>query len=93
MRAELIPQHWRDHGFSLPYAEKHFPKVTRQQQVAIQWARQGYGLRWKRRICQPPSSRLDLRRFYLAPFGREDWNDYMRVLHRLAWRGVITCAS
>jgi hypothetical protein len=82
------PAWWQD--VWTPYADKHYAKLTPCQRVAVQWARTSYGVRWRQRLKgRPEELPIGFRHCYWHPFGREDWNDYMRVLRRLYWQGRL----
>ena len=50
---------------------------------AVRWARSAYWPRWRTRLrTRPETMREDLRHFYYHPFGRADWNEYMKLARR-----------
>ena len=50
---------------------------------AVRWARSAYWPLWRTRLrTRPETMREDLRHFYYHPFGRADWNEYMKLARR-----------
>ena len=64
--------------------------LTKHQYEAYHWGRANYGNQLKRRLStRPETLPVGYHHVWFAPFGRPDWNEYMRILRRLYWQGKI----
>ena len=64
--------------------------ITERQAEALAWGRQAYGKQLRKRLnTRPETLPIGYRHLYWHPFGRQDWNEYMRILRRMLWQGKL----
>lgn len=81
-----------------PGMVKAMQKLTSKEQEAVAWARQGY-CHWRKRFSETRNEHMANRPahtpedrwqyWYDHPFGRPDWNEYVKTLHRLFATGAL----
>jgi len=65
-------------------------KLTPRQAAALAWGKQAFGRRLKARLkSRPEELPLGYRHIWFNPFGIAEWNEHMRILHRMAWQGKL----